>query len=439
MTDGTSLREAIAHASDPVAVMQRVVDQAVQLIEGADGASLEVRRDDGLLEYVCVAGTLEPFLGLTLAIDTSMSGLALRTGRVERSDDTEDDPRVDRAAIRRTGIASMLCVPLSLGGESLAVLKVSSRRPHAFQDDDTGVLQRLTRFLGTTMTLSSELAQVTSDLLGELPGSDLDGRSALTARFVANVMTPGLVDDVEARARIEDVLERRSLRMVVQPVSDLRTGEVVGVEALARFPGPPERTPDLWFAEAHRVGLGVELELAAVHRALELRNVLPEGIGLSINAGPAAVLDPRLVEVLQRCDGRVCTIEVTEHDAVGDYGPVVHALDALRACGARIAVDDTGNGYAGLSHILSLRPEVIKIDRELTTGVDRDPVRQAMAGSLVRLAAAIDGLVVAEGVETEAEAETLLDLGIVHGQGWLLGRPVPAEGLDLSPRWHRAG
>lgn len=439
MTDGTSLRDAIAHASDPVAVMQRVVDQAVQLIEGADGASLEVRRDDGMLEYVCVSGTLEEFLGLTLPIDSSMSGLSVRTGRVERCDDTEVDARVDRAATRRTGIASMLCVPLTIAGEPLAVLKVSSQQRHAFRDDDAITLQRLTGFLGTTMTLSSELAKVTSDLLGALPDPGQAERSAQTARFVANVMTPGLADGVEARARIETVLDNGSLTMVVQPVVDLTTGRVTSVEALARFPMAPFRTPDLWFAEAHRVGLGVELELAAVDRALALLDGLPPGLGLSLNVGPAAVLDPRLAGALGAHDGRRCTVEVTEHDAVSDYEPVIRSLDALRSCGARIAMDDTGNGYAGLSHILRLRPEVIKIDRELTTGVDHDPVRQAMATSLVRLAAAIHGTVVAEGVETEGEAGALVELGITHGQGWLLGRPVPPEELDLSTRWHPGG
>lgn len=430
MAEGTSLREAIAHASDPVAVMQRVVDQAVQLIDGADGASLEVRREDGLLEYVCVAGSLAPFLGLTIPISSSLSGLSLRTGQVERADDAETDPRVDRQATRRTGIASMLCVPLHLGGEPLAVLKVSSRVPNSFQDEDALTLQRLTHFLGTTMTLSSELAAVTSELLS---GTE-DARASQTARFVANVMTPGLADGVEASERIAQVLAGESIRMVVQPVVDLRTGEVMGVEALARFPAPPDRTPDVWFAEAHRVGLGVELELAAVRRALDLLDVLPGHLALSLNVGPRTVVDPRLVAVLSAHRGRLCTVEITEHEAVGDYDQVIRGLDALRECGARIAVDDTGNGYAGLSHILSLRPEVIKIDRELTTGVDSDPVRQAMVGSLVKLAAAIDSLVVAEGVETQTEVDHLLGLGVTHGQGWLLGRPVDPEHLDLTPR-----
>ena len=438
MTTQTSLREAIEHAADPVGVMQRVVDHAVGLIEGADGASLEVRREGEVLEYLCTSGTLEGFIGLQVPIGASLSGPSLRTGRVERCDDTETDPRVDRAATRRTGIASMLCMPLQLGDETVAVLKVSSRRPGAFQDRDALTLERLTAFLATAMTLSSELARVTTSLMADLPDGAADGRARETARFVANVMSPGLADGVDARARIEAVLQdEQRLRIVVQPVSDLVDGHVVGVEALARFDGEPERTPDRWFAEAHRVGLGAELELLAVRKALDVLEALPEQLRMSINASPDVVRDQRLHALLaERGQARV-TVEITEHEAIDDYGSVVGALEAIRAAGCRIAVDDTGNGYASLNHVLSLRPDVVKIDRALTTGVDADLARQALAASLVRLAGAVGGVVIAEGVETEQEAGALLDLGVWLGQGWLLGRPVDAADLDLAPRWHR--
>jgi len=436
MSGDTSLRDAIAHAADPVAVMQRVVDQALDLIEGADGASLEVRREGAVLEYLCASGTLAPHVGLRLPIATSMSGLALRTDSIQRCDDSETDDRVDRAATRRTGVASMLCVPLRIGGEVLAVLKVSSRRTYAFHHEDARTLERLTAFLGTAMTLSSELAEVTSRLLDELPVDAGDIAARDTARFVANVMTPGLVADVESRALVAGLLEGDALSIVVQPVSSLLTGDVRRVEALARFDVEPRRGPDLWFADAWRAGLGADLELLAVERALDALELLPADVRMSINVSPRVALDDRLCEALSARGAARVTLEVTEHDAVDDYDAVVAGLDRLRALGVHVAVDDAGSGYASLSHILRLRPDVLKIDRVITTGVDADPVRQAVAASLVRLGGSMGALVVAEGIETEREARALVDLGVTHGQGWLLGRPVPAAELDLSTRWH---
>jgi EAL domain-containing protein (putative c-di-GMP-specific phosphodiesterase class I) len=430
------LREAIRHAADPMEVMQRAVDQALTLIPAADGASFEMRRPDGLLEYVCAAGALGPFVGLTLSTATSLSGRAISTRHVERSDDTEVDPRVDQAACRRTGIRSMLCLPLTLGGEGVAVLKVSSARPHAFTEDDAGALEHLTEFLGVAVSAAHDVARATEGLLEELPEGDGD-RAGEAARFVAGVMAPGLVPGLDARRRIEQVLDQRSWFTVLQPVVDLRHGQVVAVEALTRFTAEPLRTPDVWFAEAHTVGLGVQLELACLADALRLLGRLPSHVRMQVNVGPDTLVDPRLLTALSPYAGEPVGIELTEHEQVRDYTPIAEALATVRALGMRVAVDDTGNGYASLAHILSMRPDIIKLDRSLTVGIAEDPARQALATALVHFAVALDAEVVAEGVETEAEARTVVDLGVWHGQGWFLGRPAPPDELDLTTRWHR--
>jgi EAL domain-containing protein (putative c-di-GMP-specific phosphodiesterase class I) len=416
-------------------VMQRAVDQALTLIPTADGASFEMLRDDGMLEYVCTSGTLAPHVGLVLAAATSLSGHSIRTAQVQRSDDTEVDPRVDRDACRRAGIRSMLCLPLSLSAGGGAVLKVSSSLPHAFSEADAAALAHVTGFLGVAVSAAHDMATATATLLADLPDTG-SGGTAEAARFVAGVMSPDLVPGIDAQRRIEQVLADHAWYTVLQPIVDLRHGSVVAVEALTRFTAEPLRTPDVWFGEAHYVGLGIQLELATLADALALLERLPSHVRLEVNVGPDALVDPRLLTLLSRFAGQPLDLELTEHERVGDYAAITESLDAVRSLGMRIAVDDTGSGYASLSHILRMRPDIIKLDRELTGGIAQDPARQALAAALVRFAAALDATVVAEGVETEQEARTVTELGIDRAQGWFLGRPARLDELDLSTHWH---
>jgi EAL domain-containing protein (putative c-di-GMP-specific phosphodiesterase class I) len=117
------------------------------------------------------------------------------------------------------------------------------------------------------------------------------------------------------------------------------------------------------------------------------------------------------------------------HTRVGDYEALDRALARARAEGIRIAADDTGAGYAGLQHLLRLRPNVVKLDIGLTRDVDHDPARRALASALVTFAGEIGAVLVAEGVETVGELRSLRSLGIPAVQGYLLGRPGPMSAL----------
>jgi EAL domain-containing protein (putative c-di-GMP-specific phosphodiesterase class I) len=227
------------------------------------------------------------------------------------------------------------------------------------------------------------------------------------------------------RRRIERVLDSHALPMVFQPIADLANGRVVGVEALARFECQPRRPPNEWFAEAAEVGLGVELELAAVGAALVALSRLPLDTFLSVNVSPATAVAPAFAALLARWTGRRLVVELTEHTRVEHYEPLLAALDGLRQRSMRIAVDDAGAGYAGLQHILRLRPEVIKLDTDLTRGIHLDPARRALAASLVTFAHDIGAAILAEGVETRLELDVLRSLGVPWGQGYHLARPGP--------------
>lgn len=211
--------------------------------------------------------------------------------------------------------------------------------------------------------------------------------------------------------------------MVFQPVVELATRRVVGVEALSRFDagGPP----DHWFAEATALGLGADLELAAVSVALEQLGRLDAGVFMAVNVSPAVLLDRRLQDLARIAGGGQVVIEVTEHHAVDDYDGLNLVCAALRRDGIRLAVDDAGAGYASLHHILKLSPDIIKLDMALTRDIDSDPVKRAMAASLVQFAQETNATVIAEGIETAAEFETLRSLGAPWGQGFHIGRPEP--------------
>jgi EAL domain-containing protein (putative c-di-GMP-specific phosphodiesterase class I) len=150
---------------------------------------------------------------------------------------------------------------------------------------------------------------------------------------------------------------------------------------------------------------------------------------LSVNASPATVLRRELLPIVESA-ARPIVIELTEHEHVDDYGQLDRARRELRDLGVRIAVDDTGTGYASLEHILRLHPEIIKLDRFFVSGVDEDPVRRGLATALVQFSADIGATLVAEGIETEGELRVLRDLGIDHGQGYFIARPGPLP-LDV--------
>ena len=238
----------------------------------------------------------------------------------------------------------------------------------------------------------------------------------------------------EAVARIQAAI-KSGRSSVYQPIWNLLDGRPIGFEALARFTAEPVRSPDQWFAEAASVGLGPDLELAAIETALAGLPSLPAPHYLALNASPATVGDPRLAQLLVEMPLERLVLEITEHDAIADVEAINAALAPLRARKLRLAVDDAGAGYSGLQQILSLKPDLIKLDRTLIQDIHRDPAKRSLAVALASFARATDSHLIAEGVETEAELEMLRAAGIENIQGYLLGRPMPlAEAAELAGR-----
>ena len=232
--------------------------------------------------------------------------------------------------------------------------------------------------------------------------------------------------------RIQEVIDERSFTTVFQPIFDLRAGTVAGVEALSRFSVDPSDTPDRWFNEAWSLGLGVDLELAAVAVALEAARKRPPELFLALNASPAVTTTSRFSELVSsQADAETLVVEVTEHAMVEDYGQLTRALDEVRRRGVRVAVDDAGAGYASLRHILQIRPDLIKLDVSLVSGIEHDRPKLALAAAMTSFAREMGTKVVAEGIETAAQLECLAALGVDYAQGYHLGRPTSTSPADI--------
>ena len=241
-----------------------------------------------------------------------------------------------------------------------------------------------------------------------------------------------LVVTDEQRAQFSELLENPdAVRPVFQPIVSLRTGEVMAYEALARFEDQHRRPPSWWFAQAHRFGLGARLEAEAIRAALAVEG-RPPGVSLSVNVSPSALRSPEVLAALpDDLDGVI--LEITEHEQVLDPAALQTALAPLRERGACVAVDDAGEGYAGLQQVMRMRADFIKLDRSLIADLHVDRAKMALVGALVSFAASTGAELCAEGVEQAEELRVLAALGVTYAQGYALARPgVPWPQVDAE-------
>lgn len=312
------------------------------------------------------------------------------------------------AAIAKGAVGSDKVFPAlsNVGAQVGAAVLLADGEPYgvlccAGHDEDPGLGRRDAGFVA---------------MLAELIGQEIDRAHNERRRFR------------KTETRIRSALRPGSPAIVFQPIVNVRTGAIVGAEALARF--PDASGPERWFADAASVGLGLDLELAAIAAAFGQLHSIAESVYLSVNASPTAIQSPRLSDLFESIDARRVVIEITEHAYVDDYDALDDAVRQLRSMGARFAIDDAGAGYSSLRHVVRIRPDVIKLDTSLTRDIDTDPARRALARSLLLFADEIDATLVAEGVETLTELDALVTLGVDNVQGFLTGRPAA---LPLAP------
>lgn len=270
------------------------------------------------------------------------------------------------------------------------------------------------------------VAQASAEVVRPGGGCEVSQGAADVSRALSDDAFAGISADVAVKQSMEAILSEARFAVRCQPIVQLDTGTVVGAEALTRFPGT-HRPTDAWFEDAQRVGLGPRLQLAVIERAVALVGLLPASAFLTFNVGPDVLAGPELLDILEMVDPERVIIELTEHVRIDDYDRLLDSLSRVRERGARLAVDDTGAGFSSLGHILHLRPELIKLDCQFTRGIDTDPARRSLAHALVSFAHDVGAEVVAEGIETAAELDTVRGLGVPYGQGYFLSRPTRAQ------------
>jgi PAS domain S-box-containing protein len=294
--------------------------------------------------------------------------------------------------LQEMGIRAVGQVPVRYGGDLVGLLSITSA--------DEDAISRLTELLPAQL----EFAVVSGVLVGPA--------------------IAGLTQAGSVRRQIAGIIGSGLFHPVFQPIIRLESRETVGYEALTRFDSG--QRPDLCFAEARAVEMGPDLELATLGAAVAAARKLPAGRWLSLNVSPRLLLQTeRLAAVLWPSE-RPIYLEITEHEIIDDYKAVSAAIRAL-GHGVHLAVDDAGAGIANFSHIIELRPKLVKLDMSLVRDVNVDLGRQAMVVGMRHFARQAGCRLLAEGIQTEQEAGTLNQLAVELGQGFLFGRPEPAQ------------
>jgi EAL domain-containing protein (putative c-di-GMP-specific phosphodiesterase class I) len=227
------------------------------------------------------------------------------------------------------------------------------------------------------------------------------------------------------------------LYMVFQPIVSWTEREIVAYEALVRTCEPELARPDVFFSAAERLSMIIPLGRRIRRGVAQLVSTAPERVSLFVNVHGGELADPELYDPespLSRVAERV-VLEITERWSLDGFDDIGERISSLRALGFRVAVDDLGAGYAGLTSFARLRPEVVKLDMSLIRGVNEDPTRQHLIRSLNGACRDLGIRVVAEGVETKEERDTLVALGSNLLQGYLFSKPARAFPAVESACW----
>lgn len=307
--------------------------------------------------------------------------------------------------------------------------------------------------LGTLCVIDTEARDFDAGQLGALDDLAAQVVAAMELRRYDDregLTAPAMVPEARQPVTLRRALDNHEFVPFYQPIVDMRSGAVVGLEALVRWQHPTRGllTPDAFLPGLETGTLALWTARAVLETSCQVRVdlryrglVLPEGVAVNLSGRQLANpgLAAQILAALARhgLPGTGLTLEITETAGLTDIGLARQELLTLRAAGVRIVADDFGVGWSNLTRLLQLPLTGLKIDRELVTGMVGDRVREHMVSSAIALAATMGLSVVAEGVESEAVRDRLLALGCRRGQGWLFSRALPAADLAAALAWQQ--
>ncbi|HET7388175.1 MAG TPA: EAL domain-containing protein [Nocardioidaceae bacterium] len=249
---------------------------------------------------------------------------------------------------------------------------------------------------------------------------------------------PRAFQDAVLSGRLLQGIERGEVHVVYQPIVDMKTGRITAVEALARWTQPRhgEVSPGEFIPVAERTGAVAALDRFVLKEAVnqvQCWSTPSAPLKVSVNVSATRFAQDDLVENVEAAltrsglPGGQLQLEITESALIHDVSSAAAQIARVRALGVRVAVDDFGAGHASLSYLDSFAIDTVKIDRSLTSRVVAEPRTARLVSGIIHLFASIDLEVVGEGIETAEDYVHMQSLGCLLGQGFYIGRPVPAE------------
>ena len=244
-------------------------------------------------------------------------------------------------------------------------------------------------------------------------------------------------DKTYLKELLQDIILKRNVRSVFQPIVSLRDGSILGYEALSRGPeGSKLENPEHLFAAARQCGMIWDLEFICRDKSLCVISKLEPKCKVFLNIDPSVISDRRFQrdstkEYLMKyhISPQDIIFEITEKNPVQNIGNFKKIIKSFQNQNYQFAIDDTGAGYSGFNLISTINPHYLKIDMNIIHGIDKHTIKQALVRSLFEFTRITNASLIAEGIETLAELQTLIDIGVHYGQGYLIHRPHP----DLSP------
>lgn len=235
------------------------------------------------------------------------------------------------------------------------------------------------------------------------------------------------------KEKLQELILKESIRTVFHPIVDLEKKEIFGYEALTRGPeGTEYEKPYILFDVAAETELLFELDRLCRKKALQNSQGIDTNHKLFLNCLPSAVLDPEFKDAYLKSfledlklDPRNIVLEVTEREAIENYDLFKKAMRYYSDLGFAIAVDDTGAGYSSLETVVELKPQYVKLDTSIVRNIDSNILKQELIKAIMGLSKQMNSSVIAEGIETKEELETLKAIGIKLGQGFFFAKPAP--------------